>query len=106
MAHPYLLADNSEAMVLVRTRRKRHAAQYFCEPRPAQRREFLSLRAACLGIPEDVALRGAGWASTQADPGRAKQLGHWWGAPPYGDDPDDQVQIELGYNYVRLNCHQ
>jgi RHS repeat-associated protein len=62
--------------------------------------------AAALGIPEDVALRGAGWASTQADPGRAKQLGHWWGAPPYGDDPDDQVQIELGYNYVRLNCHQ
>ncbi len=62
--------------------------------------------AAALGIPENVALRGAGWASTRSDPSRAAQLGHWWGPPPYGDDPADQIQIKLGYDYYRQGCHQ
>ena len=62
--------------------------------------------AAAEGIPEDVALRGAGWASTQADPTRADQWGHWWGKKPYGDDPNDQVQIMLGYQYYRNGCYQ
>lgn len=62
--------------------------------------------AAALGIPENVALRGAGWASTRSDPSRAAQLGHWWGPPPYGDDPADQIQIMLGYDYYRQGCHQ
>jgi len=52
-------------------------------------------------IPEWLALRGAGWASLKADPGREKMvLGvpwsfrHPFGVPPYGDDPNDQAQIK------------
>jgi RHS repeat-associated protein len=62
--------------------------------------------AAALGVPESAALRLAGWASTRSDPSRSQQLGHWWGGPPYGDDPADQVQIMLGYDYYNKGCHQ
>ena len=58
------------------------------------------LTAAATGIPEQVALRGAGDAQTKAG---TSQDG--WGGPwdlnggPYGDDPADQAQIKKGYEY-------
>src|SRR5262249_24115552 len=70
--------------------------------------------AAGLGLPEWMALWGAGWASLQADPRRAQMglgtpypsLRHPFGVPPYGDDPDDQIQIKVGYQYYRNHCKQ
>jgi len=62
--------------------------------------------AAALGVPENAALRLAGWASTRSDPTRSQKLGHWWGGPPYGDDQADQDQIKLGYDYYNQGCHQ
>jgi len=50
------------------------------------------------GLPSAVLLRGAGWANKKADPTR-KGLGDPWGKYPYGDDPNDQVQIQSGINY-------
>jgi hypothetical protein len=55
--------------------------------------------AAAMGIPEDVALRAAGYAQTQA--GTSED---GWGGPidiggSYGDDPKDQQQIKAGYDY-------
>lgn len=58
------------------------------------------LTAAATGIPEQVALRGAGWAQQQAGTGQGG-----WGGPldpnggPYGDDPADQALIKKGYEY-------
>jgi RHS repeat-associated protein len=57
-----------------------------------------------MGFPKGVLLRMAGWAQTKA--GSSKS---WFGKPydfsgPYGDDPDDQNQIENGINYVRCGC--
>ena len=56
-----------------------------------------------LGLPLDIALRGAGWAQGQAgnrDP-NAPWWDQWWGLPPYGDDPVDQANIAAGYNFAR-----
>ncbi|MGZ3912013.1 MAG: polymorphic toxin type 44 domain-containing protein, partial [Flavisolibacter sp.] len=50
------------------------------------------------GIPQNILQRGAGWANQKADPTR-KNLGDPWGGYPYGDDPNDQDQIEKGSNY-------
>jgi len=63
--------------------------------------------AATLGIPEGVALRGAGYAGQRAVGNSLPNsiriaLGH----PPFGDDPADQIQIQLGHDYYRNGCHQ
>ena len=50
------------------------------------------------GIPDQVLLRGAGWAQEQAGTSQSN-WGHWWGSSPYGDDPQDQAQIQAGINY-------
>ncbi|MEJ2405783.1 MAG: polymorphic toxin type 44 domain-containing protein [Candidatus Thiodiazotropha sp.] len=56
--------------------------------------------AAAMGIPENVALRAAGYAQTEAGTNDST-----WGSPtdlnsgPYGDDPQDQAQIKAGYDY-------
>ncbi|MCX2803408.1 polymorphic toxin type 44 domain-containing protein, partial [Microbulbifer thermotolerans] len=50
------------------------------------------------GFPLNILQRGAGWANQKADPTR-KNLGSPWGEYPYGDDPNDQEQIEKGSNY-------
>ncbi|MDO5625948.1 MAG: polymorphic toxin type 44 domain-containing protein [Pseudomonadota bacterium] len=57
------------------------------------------LTAAAMGIPENIALRGAGYAQQ-----RAGTSDPTWGNPtdwngPYGDDPADQAQIKAGYDY-------
>ncbi|WP_197076410.1 polymorphic toxin type 44 domain-containing protein [Luteimonas sp. FCS-9] len=62
--------------------------------------------AAAMGIPEDVALRAAGYAQTQADTSRDE-----WGNPydlggSYGDDPADQQQIKDGYDYYNAGLHR
>jgi hypothetical protein len=69
--------------------------------------------AAAHGIPEWLALRGAGWASLKADPSREKMglglpwsLRHPFGLPPYGDDPNDQAQIKSGYEYYQNHCKE
>jgi hypothetical protein len=57
------------------------------------------MTAAAAGIPEDVALRAAGWEQERAGTSRDE-----WGNPTdlggsYGDDPADQQQIRDGYAY-------
>jgi hypothetical protein len=59
------------------------------------------MTAAAMGIPEQVALRAAGWAQQQAGTSRDE-----WGNPldiggSYGDDPGDQARIREGYEYYR-----
>lgn len=60
------------------------------------------MTAAAMGIPENLALRAAGWAQQQAETSKPS-----WGHPtrldggPYGDDPDDQRQIKVGYDHYR-----
>jgi len=59
---------------------------------------------AAMGAPDQMILRGAGWAQMRSgnyDP----SFGTWWGGPPYGDDPADQTQIQNGINYYRQGCH-
>jgi hypothetical protein len=53
---------------------------------------------ASLGIPSFVLLRMAGWAQINAETSN-KTWGFYLGAAPYGDDPDDQLQIQKGINY-------
>jgi len=52
--------------------------------------------------PEGLLLRAAGFVQEESDPA----WGHWWGGPPYGDDPKDQLYIQLGIiDYERRkNC--
>lgn len=62
--------------------------------------------AAAMGIPEDVALRAAGYAQEQA--GTSKDE---WGNPidiggSYGDDPNDQQQIKEGYEYYNSGLYR
>ena len=52
------------------------------------------------GFPLGILQRGAGWANQKADPSR-KRLGNPWGGHPYGDDPDDQKQIERGASFCK-----
>jgi hypothetical protein len=56
---------------------------------------------AALGIPDEVLLRAAGWASLSADPARQDTWGHYLGFAPYGDDPKDQEWIIKGINYYK-----
>lgn len=55
---------------------------------------------AAANVPENVALRGAGWAQQRADTSKPS-FGNPWdlNGGPYGDDPNDQVQIKAGYDY-------
>ena len=58
------------------------------------------MTAAAMGIPENIALRGAGYAQQQAetsDPSWGDPAD--WNGGPYGDDPADQAQIKAGYDY-------
>jgi hypothetical protein len=57
---------------------------------------------AALGVPEQAALRFAGWYQMRSGTSR-KEWGHWAFSVsgPYGDDPDDQEQIIRGYEYYR-----
>ena len=63
--------------------------------------------AAALGVPENVALRMAGFAGQ-----RAQRHSRWdsartaLGPAPFGDDITDQIQIKLGYDYYNNGCHQ
>jgi hypothetical protein len=59
---------------------------------------------AALGVPDQVLLRGAGWAQQRAgtsDPAFGGPLG----GAPYGDDPADQANIKAGIQYFK-NCSQ
>lgn len=52
------------------------------------------------GIADSVLLRGAGWAQSRAGTSRP-EYGDWYGASPYGDDPDDQYWIRAGIEYAK-----
>ncbi|MEE1925290.1 polymorphic toxin type 44 domain-containing protein [Pseudomonas sp. 148P] len=52
------------------------------------------------GISEEVLLRGAGWAQSQAGTSEP-EFGSWWSNAPYGDDPKDQRQIKAGIEYAK-----
>lgn len=52
------------------------------------------------GLPEEILLRGAGWYQEfhgKYDP----DFGHFWGGPPYGDDPKDQLWIKQGVKFYK-----
>jgi hypothetical protein len=34
-----------------------------------------------------------------------KEFGAYWKGPPYGDDPRDQLMIDIGINYYKQGCH-
>jgi RHS repeat-associated protein len=58
--------------------------------------------AAAMGIPLNIALRGAGWKQPNPDP----SWKHWYSLQaPYGDDPRDQEQIRAGYQYYKSRCY-
>jgi len=60
--------------------------------------------AAAMGVPEDVALRGAGVVQ-EKDSNSKDEWGNPWDLPgsnsSYGDDPHDQEMIRQGYEYYR-----
>lgn len=60
---------------------------------------------AAAGIELQVLLRGAGWAQEQAGTS-TPEWGHWYGGPPYGDDPADQAEIIAGFNYYKNGCYK
>ena len=51
------------------------------------------------GIPEEILLRGAGWAQSRAGTVEPR-WGHWYQDIPYGDDPRDQYWIQQGIDYA------
>lgn len=51
------------------------------------------------GISSPVLLRAAGWAQSKSGNGQSKD-GHWYGSPPFGDDPTDQFWIKCGIDYA------
>lgn len=51
------------------------------------------------GIPEEILLRGAGWAQSRAGTVEPR-WGHWYQEIPYGDDPRDQYWIQQGIDYA------
>lgn len=57
------------------------------------------MTAAAMGIPEDIGLRGAGYAQGQAGTSNSSWGNPWDWSGPYGDDPADQAQIQAGYQY-------
>lgn len=58
-----------------------------------------------MGVPEQVLLRAAGWASRRADHqgdgGEFPFPGNWYTSPPFGDDPKDQIHIRNGIEYAK-----
>lgn len=60
---------------------------------------------AAWGIPLGILQRGAGYAQEKAGTS-TPEWGHWYGKPPYGDDPNDQAQIIAGYNYYKNGCYK
>jgi RHS repeat-associated protein len=53
------------------------------------------------GLWSSALRRGAGWAGESSG---NSQPGHWWSNFPYGDDPKDQQQIDLGIRYYQCKC--
>ncbi len=53
---------------------------------------------AAFGVPENIALRGAGWAQEDHTPDRHGP-GHWYSFAPYGDFENDQEAIKKGYAF-------
>ena len=60
---------------------------------------------AAAGIELQLLQRGAGWAQGQAGTS-SPEWGNWYGAAPYGDDPNDQAQIIAGFNYYKKGCYK
>ncbi len=60
---------------------------------------------AAFGFPDQILLRMAGWAQTQAGTS-LPQWGGPWGGPPYGDDPADQILINQGIEYFKCGCYK
>ena len=60
---------------------------------------------AAAGIELQLLQRGAGWAQGQAGTS-SPEWGDWYGAAPYGDDPNDQAQIIAGFNYYKKGCYK
>lgn len=52
------------------------------------------------GIKDAVLLRAAGWAQNRAGT-RREEFDVWYGAAPFGDDPDDQYWIRAGIDYAK-----
>jgi len=52
------------------------------------------------GIPEQILLRAAGAAQSQAGTSEA-DFGKWWKETPYGDDRVDQVWIKAGIEHAK-----
>ena len=50
------------------------------------------------GWPSELLLRWAGWAQFTSGLWRESR-GHWWGSPPYGDDPMGGIYIQSGIDY-------
>ena len=58
------------------------------------------------GIPENILLRGAGWAQSRAGTSKP-EFGKWWDINGgYGDDPNDQEQIKRGIQYFKCGCYK
>jgi hypothetical protein len=55
------------------------------------------------GWGPEVIKRGAGWAQQQAHTSNPK-FGNPLGGSPYGDDPNDQRQIQRGIDYYNSDC--
>ncbi len=56
-----------------------------------------------MGFPDFALLRMAGLAQQQAGTSRS-EWGVAWGFAPYGDDPEDQIQIQAGIRFARCRC--
>jgi len=52
------------------------------------------------GFSEGILLRAAGFAQSRAGTS-SPELGHWWGAAPFGDDIQDQALIKQGIAYAK-----
>jgi hypothetical protein len=52
------------------------------------------------GTSEDILLRWAGWSQEKSGMTR-EEWGHWYGQPPYGDDPKEQYYIKQGIEMAR-----
>lgn len=52
-----------------------------------------------LGLSNQILLRAAGWAQTQAGT-TLNTFGNWWDEAPYGDDPTDQIFIANGIEFA------
>jgi hypothetical protein len=54
------------------------------------------------GHCEETLLRMAGWSQIKSGLTR-QEWGNWYGDPPYGDDPNEQLYIKQGFEFYRLN---